>query len=195
MWRTKASSLSRAKRSEPALPLRGGGNQGEDDRERAYELGLRFLAPRPRSRAEVRRRLAAAGYTDLTIEEVLERFQRNALVDDQEFAAYWIDQRNTFRPRGPRALWVELRAKGVDSETARAAIGRAAADQETDAYRAGLRQAHRLRGLDEPSFLQGMRTFLLRRGFDSDTVRAVARRLGDTRGEEGTGGPLHSATG
>lgn len=195
MWRRKASSPSRAKRSQPALPLRGGGSQGEDDREPAYELGLRFLAARPRSRAEVRRRLAAAGYPDLTIEEVLERFQRNALVNDQQFAAYWIDQRHTFRPRGPRALWVELRAKGVDSETATAAIGRAAADQETDAYRAGLRQAHRLRGLDEPSFFKAMRTFLLRRGFDPGTVRAAARCLCDTRCEAGATEPLHSDTG
>lgn len=195
MWRTKASSPFRAKRSQRALPQEERGTQREDERERAHELGLRFLAPRPRSCAEVRRRLTAAGYPVSTIDEVLAQLQRSALVDDQQFATYWVDQRHSFRPRGPRALWAELRGKGIDSETARAAIARAAAAQDADGYVAGLRQAHRLRGLDESSFLKAMRTYLLRRGFDPDAARAVAARLRDDRFESGASEPRHSASG
>ncbi len=85
-------------------------------------------------------------------------------------------QRQSFRPRGPRALRAELRQKGVDAETTTAALEPTIADQEDAAYRAALKRSQRA-PLDERAFAQAMSAFLIRRGFDYDVVRTAVRRL------------------
>jgi regulatory protein len=71
-----------------------------DDVEKAYERALKFLAPRPRSVVEVRRRLETAKVTAPTIEEVLQRLQRAGLLDDQAFANFWVENRGAGRAAG-----------------------------------------------------------------------------------------------
>src|SRR4051794_41056524 len=89
----------------------------QDAAERAYERALSFLTARPRSKAEVRRRLAEADLPPQAIDAALERLDQGGLVNDEEFASYWVTQRQTFHPRGPRALRAELRTKGIDADT------------------------------------------------------------------------------
>ncbi|HEY7975491.1 MAG TPA: RecX family transcriptional regulator, partial [Ktedonobacterales bacterium] len=96
-----------------------------------YAAALHYLAARPRSRAEVRRRLLRArpqrpAPEAATVERVLERLERASLLNDQEFAGFWIENRERFSPRSARALGMELRQRGVD---------RATVDAATDATR------------------------------------------------------------
>ena len=141
---------------------------------------LHFLGPRPRSRAEVRRRLMrprarkAPPDADM-VERVLDRLAASQLVDDREFAAFWIENRERFNPRSARAMTVELRQLGVDRETAEAAIA-----PERDAERAvtaGERKLYALRGLDFDHFRERMGAFLLRRGFSYEVARVAVREL------------------
>ena len=107
-----------------------------DDAERAYDRSLSFLASRPRSKAEVLWRLHEAGLPPQAIDAALERLDSQGLVNDEEFASYWVSQRQSFHPRGPRALRSELRAKGVDAETVTAVLEPTADGQLDDACRA-----------------------------------------------------------
>jgi len=75
-----------------------------DEVERAYERALNFLSYRPRSEAEVRRNLYKKDVEDEVVEVVVERLTRAGLVDDREFARYWVENRLQFNPRGARAL-------------------------------------------------------------------------------------------
>jgi regulatory protein len=149
----------------------------QDDTEVAYQYALRFLAYRPRSVSEVRRRLSQRGCGAPTVGAAIERLQRNHLVDDEEFGAYWVSQRQTFRPRGPRALRSELRAKGLDATTVDTALSSAAAGQDDAAYRAGAKRALSLASWDELRFTRTMTGYLLRRGFDYGVIRAAVQRL------------------
>ena len=147
-----------------------------------YAAALRFLAPRPRSRAEVRRRLlrprpkhpsADAG----AVERVLERLTRDGYLDDRDFAGFWVENRERFSPRGARALAAELRQRGVDRAT-----GEAATDPDRDAERAlaaGRQKLHTLAGLDYQAFRDRLGPFLLRRGFGYDVARTAVRQLWD----------------
>jgi regulatory protein len=148
-----------------------------DSGERAYHRALHFLAARPRSAFEIRRRLAAAGAGAESISHVIDRLQRLGLIDDAQFAAYWVEQRQTHRPRGPRALRSELRAKGVSAEAIGPAIQSAADDQGEAACRAGLREARRQGARGEREFALALGKFLSRRGFDYGVVRAATTEL------------------
>ncbi|MBM2809586.1 MAG: regulatory protein RecX [Chloroflexi bacterium] len=148
-----------------------------DQGQRAYEQALRFLAPRPRSVAEVRLRLKRHGHDMVAVDATIQRLADHQFVDDDEFAAFWVGQRQTHHPLGPRALRSELRSKGVDVETTDRAIEPAVADQEASAYRAAEKKARGLSLADERTFGQVLTGYLLRRGFDYDAVRSSVRRL------------------
>ena len=121
----------------------------------------------------VRQRLRRAGIPAEELELTLGQLRRPGLVDDRAFAAYWVEQRRTFRPRGARLLQAELRAHGVGAELA----ADAAVSADDDAYRAAFKKARLLATLDERTFRSRLGQFLARRGFDWDTIAPTVDRL------------------
>jgi hypothetical protein len=49
-------------------------------------------------------RLGQHGYPERAIQSAVERLEHYRLIDDSDFANFWVGQRQSFRPRGPRAL-------------------------------------------------------------------------------------------
>ena len=145
--------------------------QSVDEVEKAREKALRFLGNRPRSEWEVRQNLQKAGYEAGTIDLVLERLRGVGLLDDAAFVRYWIDNRMQFKPRGALALRQELRRKGVDRVVIDAVLGEVDHDDGSAATRSARAVAGRYRNLPRQAFAQKLSTYLLRRGFDYETVR------------------------
>ncbi|MDE3087807.1 MAG: RecX family transcriptional regulator [Chloroflexota bacterium] len=84
----------------------------EEAYETAHEQALRFLEPRPRSSTEVKQRLRKNKVAEGVIDQVIARLTEAGLLDDAAFAKYWVENRETFKPRAGRALRFELRRKG-----------------------------------------------------------------------------------
>lgn len=80
------------------------------------EAAAAFLAVRPRSVDETRRRLRHLGYPAAPIEVVIDRLQAYGYLDDEAFARAWVESRDRARPRGEMALRRELTLKGIDRE-------------------------------------------------------------------------------
>lgn len=161
---------------EPVTSLESAELLWRDEWARCYDAALRFLSVRPRSEHEVRQRLARHGYPPELVDRAVSRLRELKLIDDAAFAAYWVDQRQTHRPRGARLLKLELRQKGLASEAATEAVDDLG-DQADDAYRAAVKKAHALRSLDERTFRQRLGAFLQRRGFDYDSANTAVRRI------------------
>ena len=85
----------------------------EDAREVALQKALHYLSYRARSLNEVRKNLEKHEIPEAVIQNTLERLQNAGLLNDHDFARTWVENRNTFRPRGRRALRMELRQKGL----------------------------------------------------------------------------------
>ncbi|MCD4685098.1 MAG: RecX family transcriptional regulator [Anaerolineae bacterium] len=149
---------------------------------RAFDRAVRLLARRPYSAAEIRRNLASKSIAPPIIDEVLTRLEHMGYVDDRAFAAYWLDNRERFRPRGPRALHYELRQKGIAQDIIDAVLGEV--DAEASAYRAAQGRVSRLQGKTRAEFREKLGTFLARRGFGYDIVRTVIDQLIDELSEE-----------
>jgi regulatory protein len=146
--------------------------KAKDEVEVAMLRALNFLSRRPRSEQEVRRALQKKGIPETVEEQVIASLRESAMVDDARFAGVWVENRTEFRPRGSRALRMELRQKGVqDSEIDRALEG---LDEEWLALQAGRKQVRRYRGLEYDEFRRKIYGFLARRGFDYETIRSVA---------------------
>lgn len=153
-----------------------------DTTERAAERALNLLSYRPRSEAEIRERLAER-YDPETVAEVIERLRRTGLVDDREFAHYWIQSRLQHNPRGASALRQELYRKGVDQSAIEEAL--AEYNEEEAATRAAETARRKLRGLPPDVFRRRLTDYLLRRAFPYGIVQTVVQQvLADAHSDE-----------
>ena len=80
-----------------------------DDTAKATDAAIRLLTARPRSVREIEQRLRRKEFGDPTIERVIQRLRDWRYVDDEAFARFWVENRESNRPRGRRLLKQELR--------------------------------------------------------------------------------------
>lgn len=156
--------------------------QTQDQVERAHERALNFLSYRPRSEAEVRRNLRKTDLDDAVVEAVVERLKRAGLLNDLEFARYWVENRTQFRPRGTRALRHELREKGVPASTIAAAL--ADFDEEASARKAAEAGARRLAHLPPRDFRRKFAGYMARRGFSYAVIEPLIEEIAETARSE-----------
>lgn len=149
--------------------------QAQDAVEKAVDRAVRFLSFRPRSVQEIRRNLSQKGVAEPTVEAALARLEKLGYVDDEAFARFWVNNRDDFNPKGPRALRQELRQKGIANSIIDQAL--AAVDFTDAATRAVQRQVKRWQTLDQPAFKQKVYEFLARRGFLNETIKDVTTQL------------------
>ena len=142
---------------------------------RAVDQAARFLAYRPRSTEEVRRNLTEKQYPTAVIDAALDRVETLGYLDDEAFACFWLENRQTFKPRSPMALRYELRQKGVADSIIDAVL--ADMDVQDAAYRAAQERIRRLKGLDRKIFRHKLGGFLQRRGFSYGISHAVIQQL------------------
>ncbi|MCB8936245.1 MAG: RecX family transcriptional regulator [Candidatus Promineofilum sp.] len=142
-----------------------------DEVHRARERVLRLLARRPYSSAEISRYLRRHQMDDEIIQNVIDDLTEAKLIDDDAFAAYWVEQRETFRPRSRLALRQELSQKGVEREIVAEALSDV--DEIDAARRVARKQAGRWRGLAEAEWRTKMTRYLMRHGYPYDVVSEV----------------------
>ena len=168
-----------------------------EDPQIVLEAAGRFLEARPRSSAEVRRRLSGAGYRDELVEGAITKLLEFGVLDDQAFARMWVESRDRARPRGERAIRQELIQKGIEretielvlserSESALASASTSETGDEAVAPTADRAAADRLlaknrRALDRVADPRQRRqrayALLGRHGFDPETCREVAASI------------------
>jgi regulatory protein len=146
-----------------------------DEGEEAYNKTIRYLGYRPRSRAEIERYLKDKKVSEEMRAVVLDRLARGELVNDEEFARFWVENREQFAPRGKRALRAELRQKGLSDQDVQTAV--ANVDEERSAYEAAQKRAARMASLGREVFVRRLSGFLQRRGFGYEVVKTVVARL------------------
>ena len=154
--------------------------QERDAVERAVEQALNLLSYRPRSQAEVRRRLLEKGHSREAVQEALGRLSRAGLLDDRAFARFWVENRFQFNPRGVAVLRRELRQKGVDDALIEEVL--AEYDEEAAAARAAEAAIRRLRRLDPLTFRRRLSDYLRRRGFPYAVITPLVEQALDDHG-------------
>ncbi|MCL4397792.1 RecX family transcriptional regulator [Patescibacteria group bacterium] len=148
----------------------------ESDFGKAFNASLNFLSFRPRSEYEIRQYLKRKKVED--IDGVVEKLRQIGQINDEQFAAWWVEQRSTFRPKGKRALEMELARKGIKVKLPK--------DKESEGEKAMRAIQKKLKlwsqeKLGEQKWREKIMRFLISRGFDYDTVEEVLAKLGAAR--------------
>jgi len=147
---------------------------------KARESALNLLSFRGRTASELRRRLRQKEFPDEVVERCVEELVQRGLVDDASFAETFVRDRVRLRPRGKRRLVQELRAKGVDPETASDAISEVMESEEVselDLAREVVEKWSPRPGEDPQKARRRLYGHLARRGFGGETVRQILEEL------------------
>jgi len=139
--------------------------------EKAKQNALRYVSVRPRSVYELQTHLQRKSFEENVIDTVVEFLLGLELLDDTAFANYWIDQRETFRPRSRFALGKELRQKGISREVIDNVLEDV--DELAAARRVVDKRSDRWANLPEDAYREKMAGFLQRRGFSYEIIREV----------------------
>ena len=143
----------------------------EESRRGAMEAALRLLSHRPRSERELRQRLFRKGFSTRAVQATVDRMHELGYLDDATFARFWTETRQASHPSSQRMLQIELRRRGIESETAQEVT--ADVSDEDAAYEAARRRVRSLAGLEYQTFRERLGAFLTRRGFSYDVSRRV----------------------
>ena len=148
----------------------------DDAVESAYQISTKFIGYRMRTTSELDKHLTKKGIEPPVIGQVIERLNENGMLNDEGFAKMWIENRSEFRPRSQRLLALELRRKGINSETIQNVIERTPPEDEL-AYLAAKKRIRRYEHLDWQDFQRKLGSHLARRGFSYSTIKPVVYKV------------------
>ena len=151
-----------------------------DSFQKFYDRVLRFLSFRPRSEKEIRdylkrprkrrSRSKQEPIDEATIEKIVSKLKDQGFINDGEFAKWWVEQRQGSKPRGARVIRMELKQKGIPDDlitnnqlliTNQSELAKKALEKKIKLYRHFPRER----------IYQKLSQFLLRRGFEWETVK------------------------
>jgi len=154
---------------------------------RCLDAAYRLLGYRPRSESEVRTRLQRRGFPPEHIAAAIGKLKERGLLDDREFARFWVENRAAFRPRSRGLTRSELLKKGVAEDAIRDVVSDM--DETDAANRAAAIKARRLSGLEYREFRQRLGDFLRRRGFTYETIDRAVKHAWEERKKEDVPSP------
>ncbi len=152
----------------------------DPDLEKAIHIAVRYLGYRSRSEQEVSGHLAKKKIDAKIIATVIERLKRYNYLNDEIFAALFIENRKRHNPKSKFALGYELKQKGVCSRTRKKLL--AEYNDASMAKKALGVKIGQWRHLDLEIQKKKAMNFLRYRGFGYETCTAVWEAFAAARG-------------
>lgn len=145
----------------------------KDSADKAKSLALKLLGYRQRSEHELRERLKRKGFGPGVIEDIIRELKNSGLIDDREAARSFI-RVGKGRLLGKRAIEEILFKRGIRPELIEELIE--GFDEIEGAERAARKwlRRHNLDGTDSE---EKLKDFMLRRGYNFDTINRVIKKL------------------
>ncbi len=146
----------------------------------AKQAALDYLAYKPRTEQEVRRKLQQRDVPPPIVDDVVARLYELEYLDDEAYAHDYAHNRFSSKKYGPVRIRRELEERGVDRHLAEAAVDKVFAEEDATAaaWTHAEKRWPRLEGEDDPRRRrQKMYRYLRRRGFKSGTIRPILDEL------------------
>lgn len=127
----------------------------------------------------MRQRLFRKGYAEDEIQEVIKKLKELGLLEDLNFARFWIAYRTNVNPRSRFYISMELKKKGISEQLIRRAFQEAGAWEDLElAYRLAKKKLRSLSNLSDPKAKRRrLYSYLERKGFSYQVARDVSEEL------------------
>ncbi len=152
----------------------------EDQYVRAKQRALDYLAHKPRTEEEVRRKLRRQDVPDPVVEDVVARLYELSYLDDEAYAQDYVRNRFASKKYGPVRIRRELVERGIDRHTAETAVDELFAEKNVQAVAREHAEKRWSRVADEDDprrRKQKLYRYLRRRGFTSSTITPLLDQL------------------
>ena len=150
-----------------------------DEAIRARKAAAAHTAHTPKTQRELDQHLRQRKFSEPARRSALETLAQSGTVDDERVTEWFIRNRRRRRDMGPLRLEAELRARGIPSPIAAERVHEAlaGADLAAECLALARRSAKRFEPLTEATQRRKLATFLQRRGYESEWVRAALGAL------------------
>jgi len=151
----------------------------DEELQKAKKYVYMLLSRRMYASKEIRNKLKEQGYTDEIIEEVILTMERYGYVNDRTFAEEWVQSRIHNKPKGRIVLRRELAGKGIEKDAIAEVLDQALGEsgQSDLILEMARRKARSYRNDDPVAARRKLQGFLIRRGFDYETVRNIVDKV------------------
>ena len=145
-------------------------------RARDYALGL--LLSRIYTKPQMIEALEKNGFCSHAVNETIANLEQLGHIKDEKYAKNWVNNRRRTRPTSKMIMRRELTGQGVDKSTADRVLAKIDdADETMLALQVARKQVNRYKSLTPHVAKRRLYAFLIRRGFDHETVGQVMRQV------------------
>lgn len=144
----------------------------------ARQLGVRMLATRDHSGNEIRNKLIQKGFDTETIENALMQLKSMGYINDSLYTRKYISDRLKLKPKSKKALFYELKRKGIDDDIIEEALNETELDESLLAYRLAKKKYGKY-NTEEPDVQRKIASFLNHRGFSYDVICETIKQMID----------------
>lgn len=141
----------------------------EREIEKAKNIAIRYLSYRPRSVAEVSKKLLDKKVSNSVVEKTIELLINYKYLDDKQFTRDWIRYRNIVKPMGKKRLIQELYLKGISREVISSEINEISDEEELILIKDIVGKKLARGPLNENDLIK-LKQKLLRRGFSIQLI-------------------------
>lgn len=145
---------------------------------RAKNYALELLSNQSYSKSQMIYQLRQKGFGAEAIDMTLEDLEQLGHIKDEDFAKKWVTRRQRSKPKGKKMLEHELANHSIDKATVDRVLAGIYDTEETEvALRVAQKQVKRYQSLPPEVAKRRLHGFLLRRGFDYETIQSVIERV------------------
>ncbi len=135
-----------------------------DDLQGALNYAKRLLKFRARSKRELEERLLYRGYSDQTVQNVIENLERSGLIDDEKFAYLFAYDMLTVQGFGPYRIKAKLKQLGISQTVIEDVLDKVMKEVDLAFLLRKIVQLHKVEN-------EKIQEFLYRRGFSTEYLQ------------------------
>lgn len=149
-----------------------------DEGMRAKNYALELLSSQSYSKNQMIYQLRQKGFGTEAIDITLEDLEQLGHIKDENFAKKWVVRRQRSKPKGKKMLAHELANQSIDKTTVDRVLAGIHDTEETNiALQLAKKQVKHYQSLAPEVAKRRLHGFLLRRGFDYETIQSVIERV------------------
>lgn len=148
--------------------------QFDSERARALDKALSFITKSKKTQRQVKEHLYSKGYTEQTVESVIEKMKDYRFLDDSDYALVYA--KSYSKNKGKRLIEMELKRKGVSDEDMTDALENIG--DQTDSAVSIAEKYLKNKQKDKTNLLKCYK-YLLSKGFEYDVAKSAVDRLGN----------------
>lgn len=146
------------------------------------EACFRYLSRRDHSSSELKQKVSKKGYKESDIDQVIQNLSENGYLDDESFAAKFVEEKTELNQWGPKKIKSHLYKKGIDRKIIENVLSQQTDNLQQQQICVDLvlkRKRHFLREEDAYKRKQKIYRYLAGRGFSGSVIKKSLPRITD----------------